>query len=191
VGMNEIEKMYQKGIFDYLSNEPILTIFYKSLESPIRKHEDDNEVSFAFKLSTDNDELIPYIDFSIKPLFDFTFIKDSDFYLSLDGDFIHTSDRSSVVGAYVPDFIIRSGFHFYAIEIDGHNFHEKTKEQVRQDNQKNRDYLKHGIIPIRFSGSEVYNNPLKCAEETFITVIQHRLHEAEWIQGFIDNVSKN
>lgn len=47
----------------------------------------------------------------------------------------------------------------FAIECDGHEFHEKTKEQVAKDKKRDRDLLRAGVIPIRFSGSEIYENP--------------------------------
>ncbi|WP_040985481.1 DUF559 domain-containing protein [Oceanobacillus jeddahense] len=53
----------------------------------------------------------------------------------------------------------------FAIECDGHEFHEKTKEQAAKDKQKDRDLMKNGIIVIRFTGSEIHKNPYKCARE--------------------------
>jgi len=53
----------------------------------------------------------------------------------------------------------------YAIECDGHDFHEKTKEQVTHDKQRERILLNHFSKVIRFSGSEIYNNANKCVQE--------------------------
>lgn len=53
-----------------------------------------------------------------------------------------------------------------AIECDGHNFHEKTKEQVARDNERDYDLKMLGFDVIRFSGSQIYNTPLKCAMRT-------------------------
>lgn len=63
------------------------------------------------------------------------------------------------IDMYRPDFIINNK---YIIEIDGHDFHEKTKEQVRKDKQRERYLQSKGYIVIRFTGSEVYNNNHKC-----------------------------
>lgn len=49
------------------------------------------------------------------------------------------------------------------IECDGHEFHEKTKEQVEYRNERDLELKKHGIDVLHFSGSQIYNNPFKCA----------------------------
>lgn len=54
---------------------------------------------------------------------------------------------------------------YYAIECDGHDFHEKTKEQAARDKKRDRDLMSAGYHVIRFTGSEIYNNPLQCATE--------------------------
>lgn len=70
---------------------------------------------------------------------------------------------------YVPDFAIfinglASGL---VIEIDGHEWHERTKEQAKADREKDRIYLKNGFIPVRYTGSEVYHDAKKCVDELF------------------------
>lgn len=49
------------------------------------------------------------------------------------------------------------------IECDGHDFHEKTKEQVIHDNERDYDLKSAGYDILHFSGSEIYNDPFKCA----------------------------
>ncbi|HEX7065890.1 MAG TPA: DUF559 domain-containing protein [Bacillales bacterium] len=76
---------------------------------------------------------------------------------------------------YTVDFMVRFGiqdpegknhiFHDFVIECDGHEFHEKTKEQVSKDKQRERDLMKKGYIVIRFSGSDIHNTPEYCAHE--------------------------
>jgi very-short-patch-repair endonuclease len=53
------------------------------------------------------------------------------------------------------------------IECDGHEFHEKTKEQAARDKSRDRDIQGTGAYVIRFSGSEIWKNPSKCAKEAF------------------------
>lgn len=53
----------------------------------------------------------------------------------------------------------------FVIECDGHEFHQKTKAQVERDNERMRNLIKAGYTVIRFSGSEIYNKPLSCANE--------------------------
>lgn len=57
------------------------------------------------------------------------------------------------------------------IECDGHDFHEKTKEQVRKDNERTRNLQMEGYDILRFSGSEIYQRPSKCGQtiRRFIT----------------------
>lgn len=53
------------------------------------------------------------------------------------------------------------------IECDGHEFHQKTKEQVKRDNEREYTLKMAGYEIIRFSGSQIYNEPFKCAEDTY------------------------
>lgn len=55
------------------------------------------------------------------------------------------------------------------VECDGHDFHEKTKDQAQKDKQRDRDFLSAGIITLRFTGSEIWKNAKDCAEEIFQT----------------------
>jgi len=52
-----------------------------------------------------------------------------------------------------------------AVECDGHDFHEKTKEQAKKDRQRERALTSAGYTVVRFTGSEIYKDPYKCAEE--------------------------
>lgn len=70
---------------------------------------------------------------------------------------------------YIPDFAFTiNGLTMgYVVEIDGYQWHEKSKEQARIDKEKDRAYLRNNFIPIRFTGSEVYHNPEGCVHELF------------------------
>jgi very-short-patch-repair endonuclease len=52
-----------------------------------------------------------------------------------------------------------------AIETDGHDFHERTKEQAQRDKSRDRDLQAAGWRVLRFTGSEVFSNAAQCAEE--------------------------
>jgi hypothetical protein len=52
------------------------------------------------------------------------------------------------------------------VECDGHEFHEKTKEQARRDKSRDRQLQANGLPVYRFTGSEIYANPMTCAIET-------------------------
>ncbi len=53
------------------------------------------------------------------------------------------------------------------VECDGHDFHEKTKEQARRDKKRDRALKLAGFDVIRFAGSEIWENPRACAQEVF------------------------
>jgi very-short-patch-repair endonuclease len=57
-----------------------------------------------------------------------------------------------------------SGKSFF-IECDGHEFHERTKQQAARDRSKDRAAQLVGHAILRFTGSEIYNKPRICAEE--------------------------
>ncbi|MFL9582392.1 endonuclease domain-containing protein [Stenotrophomonas sp. AB1(2024)] len=52
------------------------------------------------------------------------------------------------------------------VELDGHEFHERTKEQAAKDRSRDRWMLAQGVTVIRFTGSEVWNDPFSCADQT-------------------------
>ncbi|HBG31615.1 MAG TPA: hypothetical protein DDW98_13485 [Gammaproteobacteria bacterium] len=60
-----------------------------------------------------------------------------------------------------------SGGARLGIECDGHEFHEKTKEQAQRDKSRDRVLSAAGWKMIRFTGSEIWKNPLACADEAF------------------------
>lgn len=76
-----------------------------------------------------------------------------------------------VVGPYRLDFLLvaygtdLAVHRRVAVEVDGHDFHERTKEQARHDRRKDRAIQSAGLRILRFTGSEVYADPLGCAKE--------------------------
>lgn len=51
------------------------------------------------------------------------------------------------------------------VECDGHDFHERTKEQARRDKQRDRFFQSRGFKVLRFTGSEIWADPEACADE--------------------------
>ena len=53
------------------------------------------------------------------------------------------------------------------VECDGHEYHEKTKDQARRDRKRDRKLQQISEVDFvfRFTGSEIYNNPEKCVNE--------------------------
>lgn len=72
-----------------------------------------------------------------------------------------------------------------AVEIDGHEWHERTKEQAARDRQRDRALLSAAIATIRFTGAEVYACAEQCARETVhIANSLQGLDQAIWSSGW-------
>jgi very-short-patch-repair endonuclease len=70
-------------------------------------------------------------------------------------------------GKYRIDFFIeyeKLG-HPIFIECDGHEFHERTKDQAERDRTRDRDIQEAGIAILRFTGREIYRDPFGCANQ--------------------------
>lgn len=52
-----------------------------------------------------------------------------------------------------------------AIECDGHDFHDRTKQQAAYDRSRDRELLLRGVTTIRFTGSEIFHSAERCATE--------------------------
>lgn len=52
-----------------------------------------------------------------------------------------------------------------AVELDGHDFHERTRQQVTQRNQRDRSLESAGWKVLHFSGSEFNTDPLRVISE--------------------------
>lgn len=72
---------------------------------------------------------------------------------------------------YRVDFLMEIAFKYnqkyeelisIVIECDGYEFHQKTKEQVEKDYERDRLLQMNGYCVLRFSGSEIYNNLTNC-----------------------------
>ncbi len=70
----------------------------------------------------------------------------------------------------IPVIFYKNIYRCFVVECDGHNFHEKTKEQVKKDNIRQRNIEANGYRMIRFSGSEIYEDAYTCAMEVFSTI---------------------
>ena len=58
------------------------------------------------------------------------------------------------------------------VECDGHDFHEKTKDQAAADKQRDRHLAALGCTVLRFTGSEIWADSHKCASEVRAIVKQ-------------------
>lgn len=78
------------------------------------------------------------------------------------------------IGLYRADFGIlideREKQRWLAVECDGHDFHERTKEQARRDRSRDRWMMLNGVQVVRFTGQEIFQDPGKCAESIHETI---------------------
>lgn len=85
-------------------------------------------------------------------------------------------EPQKVINAYRVDFLVTSPDtkKKIVIECDGHDFHERTKEQAEGDRSRDRNLTRDGYCVIRFTGREIWRDPWKCAEEIenqFLTIM--------------------
>lgn len=68
--------------------------------------------------------------------------------------------------AYRLDFaVLSSDGTAINVELDGHDFHERTKDQAKRDKARDRALTTEGWIVLRFTGSEVYEDVAGCMGE--------------------------
>jgi len=90
---------------------------------------------------------------------------------------------------YRLDFLIEcvmdSKTYKFAIEADGHEFHEKTKEQAARDKARERNLMKDGHLIIRFTGSEIWRDVSKCVGE-IIEIVQKKVGLDDYYQKLLE-----
>jgi very-short-patch-repair endonuclease len=69
------------------------------------------------------------------------------------------------LGRYVADFAIVGADGKVVVECDGHDFHERSKEQAKKDRRRDRWMQSEGWLVLRFTGSELWNDAHACGEE--------------------------
>lgn len=71
-------------------------------------------------------------------------------------------DPQVKIDKYRVDFVVK-GTNI-VVECDGYDNH-KTKEQIMHDNERDRFLQREGYVVLRFSGTEINNDPDRCAIE--------------------------
>jgi very-short-patch-repair endonuclease len=135
--MNEIEKLFYSSLEKYLRNQ--IVIINNEQYKIVR--EDGDVYNFKNKNN-----------------------KRSNFILD-----IQIQPKDDCFSGYIPDFAIyvNGASYGFVIEIDGYQWHEKSREQARIDKEKERTYLKKCFIPVRFAGYEVYHHSNNCIHDLF------------------------
>jgi very-short-patch-repair endonuclease len=72
------------------------------------------------------------------------------------------------------------------VECDGHDFHEKTKEQAARDKERDRYLQECGFYVLRFTGSELYRDPPGCAEQVDRFMESHILRRGTAVHSSAD-----
>jgi hypothetical protein len=67
--------------------------------------------------------------------------------------------------SYRIDWVYRDGANLTFIECDGHDFHERTKQQASRDKKRDREIQAAGYPLLRFTGSEIWEDPFHCASQ--------------------------
>lgn len=144
----------------------IETLFLDRMKRVIGKNglkRECHDYSYFAKISTD--------DFGLKVNYEIDFEYISEEHLS-GHMYIQPQYKVQV---YTVDFLFSGNIDgicpSVALEIDGHEWHEKTKEQAMRDRRRDRNLLLNmlPIFTMRFTGSEIYNN----AKEPYYDVLDY------------------
>lgn len=60
------------------------------------------------------------------------------------------------------------------VECDGHDWHDRTKEQASSDRARDRSLQSFGMPVHRFTGSDIWSHPFRCAVEA-VEALQKRV----------------
>lgn len=72
------------------------------------------------------------------------------------------------IGRYRVDFLIEDEKgKTIVVECDGHDFHERTKDQAQCDKKRDRELQSEGYKVYRFTGSEIFRTSGVCIAEAF------------------------
>lgn len=76
------------------------------------------------------------------------------------------------IGPYRVDFLIQTEDAKIVVECDGHDFHEKTKEQAAKDKKRDRFLQSKGYRVLRFTGSEIWSKQVDVGKEVHDVLMQ-------------------
>ena len=84
--------------------------------------------------------------------------------------------RQVEIGNYRVDFLVHhwDSDTWIVVECDGHDFHEKTKEQAAYDKERDRYFTVNGYIVLRYTGSQICSNPMDMYEDVGKIILERR-----------------
>lgn len=108
-----------------------------------------------------------------------------------DGEYVVLEAQVPLLTYFADLCLTTAGGSRLAIECDGHDYHNLTKQQAAYDRARDRELLAVGIPTIRFTGSEIHHSAERCAREAwaiFARVLRHEnavlhAHEAGFETG--------
>lgn len=96
-----------------------------------------------------------------------------------------TIDMQKKIGSYRADFLLTltvsdydddclpiEAAHAAVIECDGHDFRDRTKQQASRDRARDRFMQMQNIAVLRFTGSDIWNDPGAPARDAFAYLLQ-------------------
>lgn len=91
------------------------------------------------------------------------------------------------IGNYRIDFLLRAKVDdlrfFFAVECDGHEFHQRTKKQIEHDRKRDNALLAMDIATFRLPGSLIHRSPVACAVETLEQIEALSLRKVFTLKG--------
>jgi hypothetical protein len=81
----------------------------------------------------------------------------ADFAISNEGLETESRELQEMLGYRGPIRIV--------VEADGHDFHERTKEQAARDKRRDRELQTAGWTVLRFTGTEIWRDVRACVEQ--------------------------
>ncbi len=82
-----------------------------------------------------------------------------------------------LIESYRADFAIDTRWGLVTVECDGHDWHERTKQQAAYDRSRDRELLRLGIPTVRFTGSEITHSAERCASDLF-AICKHEMRRS-------------
>lgn len=117
--------------------------------------------------------------------YQFIIESDGDSFICVEPQKPITIDQHSFRADFLVSYTSRAPLTTHAqivVEIDGHDFHERTKQQAFRDKRRDRLMASQGYIVMRFTGSEVFRNPNDAVEEVHRFIDQFQRQHLERLQ---------
>lgn len=93
--------------------------------------------------------------------------------------------RNKAIASYRIDILIGGENWKLAVECDGHDFHDRTKQQAAYDRARDRELVLLGVTTIRFTGSEIAHSVERCADEA-IRVLEYLDDRDRMLRDLLD-----